>query len=74
MLIGDPRGIRTPVTGVRGQRPRPLDDGTTYKLCAVHYRTTWNLSMYYIWLIIIEIVQFTKQLIMDGVSQVSFKC
>ena len=27
-LIGDPSGIRTRVTGVRGRRPRPLDDGT----------------------------------------------
>ena len=25
---GDPTGIRTRVTGVRGQRPKPLDDGT----------------------------------------------
>jgi hypothetical protein len=24
-----PKGIRTPVTDVRGQCPRPLDDGTT---------------------------------------------
>ncbi len=27
-LIGDPTGNRTPVSGVRGRRPRPLDDGT----------------------------------------------
>jgi hypothetical protein len=26
---GAPMGIRTPVTGVKGQRPRPLDDGDT---------------------------------------------
>ena len=26
--LGGPKGIRTPVTDVRGQRPRPLDDGT----------------------------------------------
>ncbi len=25
---GGPKGIRTPVTDVRGQCPRPLDDGT----------------------------------------------
>ena len=24
---GVPKGSRTPVAGVRGQRPRPLDDG-----------------------------------------------
>ncbi len=28
---GGPKGIRTPVTDVRGQCPRPLDDGTTSK-------------------------------------------
>ena len=28
--IGDPNGSRTRVSGVRGQRPRPLDDGTLY--------------------------------------------
>jgi hypothetical protein len=27
-IIGDPNGNRTHVSGVRGQRPRPLDDGT----------------------------------------------
>lgn len=27
-LFGDPNGIRTRVTGVRGRRPEPLDDGT----------------------------------------------
>ena len=27
-LFGDPSGIRTRVTGVRGRRPKPLDDGT----------------------------------------------
>jgi hypothetical protein len=26
-LIGDPNGIRTRVAGVKGQCPRPLDDG-----------------------------------------------
>ena len=26
-LFGDPRGIRTPVTAVKGRCPRPLDDG-----------------------------------------------
>ncbi len=28
MLTGGPNGNRTRVSGVRGQRPRPLDDGT----------------------------------------------
>jgi hypothetical protein len=28
---GDPNGTRTHVSGVRGQRPRPLDDGATEK-------------------------------------------
>ncbi len=32
-LIGSAKGIRTPVSGVRGQRPRPLDDGATFSLC-----------------------------------------
>ena len=27
--IGSPNGVRTRVSGVRGQYPRPLDDGTT---------------------------------------------
>jgi hypothetical protein len=27
-LFGSPNGTRTRVTGVRGRRPRPLDDGT----------------------------------------------
>ena len=26
-LLGDPKGTRTPVPGVRGRCPRPLDDG-----------------------------------------------
>ena len=29
-LFGGPNGIRTRVTDVRGQCPRPLDDGTTF--------------------------------------------
>ena len=28
-INGSPKGIRTPVTGLRTRRPRPLDDGTT---------------------------------------------
>ena len=30
-LSGGPNGIRTRVTDVRGQCPRPLDDGTFFK-------------------------------------------
>ena len=29
---GDPNESRTRVSGVRGQRPRPLDDGATYPI------------------------------------------
>ena len=29
-LIGVPKGIRTPVTAVKGRCPRPLDDGDVY--------------------------------------------
>ena len=29
-IIGSPSGVRTRVTGVRGRRPKPLDDGTIY--------------------------------------------
>ncbi len=32
ILLGVPTGIRTPVTGVKGRCPRPLDDGDIY-LC-----------------------------------------
>ena len=28
ILLNSPNGTRTRVTGVRGRRPRPLDDGT----------------------------------------------
>jgi hypothetical protein len=28
-IPGGPKGTRTPVFGVRGRRPRPLDDGTS---------------------------------------------
>ncbi len=30
ILLGDPKGTRTPVAGVRGQCPRPLDDGAKW--------------------------------------------
>lgn len=41
--IGVPKGIRTPVTAVKGQCPRPLDDGDTKN----PYQTTymvWHFS------------------------------
>lgn len=28
--LGSPKGSRTPVFGVRGRCPKPLDDGTTF--------------------------------------------
>ena len=31
-LNGVPKGIRTPVTAVKGRCPRPLDDGDVYDL------------------------------------------
>ncbi len=31
-MSGIPKGIRTPVTAVKGRCPRPLDDRDTYKL------------------------------------------
>ena len=33
--VGDPTGIRTPVTAVKGRCPRPLDDGVFYKMVLV---------------------------------------
>ena len=32
--IGVPNGVRTRVSGVKGQRPSPLDDGDTIKSVA----------------------------------------
>jgi hypothetical protein len=43
-ICGDPSGTRTRVTGVRGRRPRPLDDGAT-NIKALIYRFDINLSM-----------------------------
>ncbi len=39
LSIGVPKGIRTPVTAVKGQCPRPLDDGDTYFLS--YLKATW---------------------------------
>jgi hypothetical protein len=40
--IGDPNGTRTRVSGVRGRRPGPLDDGTnkaiSYERSAFSYK------------------------------------
>ena len=35
--IGVPKGIRTPVAAVKGQCPRPLDDGDLSHFSAWHY-------------------------------------
>ena len=32
IIFGSPSGVRTRVTGVRGRRPRPLDDGTNCQI------------------------------------------
>ncbi len=42
--IGVPAGIRTPVTGVKGRCPRPLDDGDGNIHADIHVRkaTAWN--------------------------------
>ena len=34
LRAGSPERIRTAVTGLRGRRPRPLDDGASYRLTA----------------------------------------
>ncbi len=33
-MLGVPKGIRTPVTAVKGRCPRPLDDGDTKTVSA----------------------------------------
>ena len=35
LVNGGPNGNRTRVSGVRGQRPRPLDDGTCLVRCQI---------------------------------------
>jgi hypothetical protein len=42
--LSDPNGIRTRVTGVRGRRPEPLDDGTIGKKQRLQYRKVVYLS------------------------------
>ncbi len=37
MKIGVPKGIRAPVAAVKGQCPRPLDDGDVYNLRLLHH-------------------------------------
>lgn len=41
---GDPRGIRTPVTAVKGRCPRPLDDGVIISVRAYVYRVSAGQS------------------------------
>ena len=35
---GGPNGDRTRVSGVRGQRPRPLDDGTEFRKLLLYFQ------------------------------------
>jgi hypothetical protein len=37
--IGVPKGIRTPVAAVKGQCPRPLDDGDLVILFIIRYQS-----------------------------------
>ena len=37
-LIGVPKGIRTPVAAVKGQCPRPLDDGDIVQKSVFYYK------------------------------------
>ena len=43
-LFGGPNGSRTRVTDVRGQCPRPLDDGTIKKSEGIRSKTVLNLQ------------------------------
>jgi hypothetical protein len=38
---GIPKGIRTPVTAVKGRCPRPLDDGDTK---TIRFEIWWSLT------------------------------
>lgn len=42
LSIGVPKGIRTPVTAVKGQCPRPLDDGDTKMQYRIHRPGTFS--------------------------------
>ena len=48
---GVPKGIRTPVTAVKGQCPRPLDDGDTNnpdnRISLAHLLLSDNLCEHY---------------------------
>ena len=43
-MLGVPTGIRTPVAGVKGQCPRPLDDGDTDLRIAIHILLLMKMS------------------------------
>ncbi|MEN9658629.1 MAG: hypothetical protein RL571_2094 [Pseudomonadota bacterium] len=45
-LDGDPTGIRTPVAAVKGQCPRPLDDGINLKLYLISYSLDNNYDSF----------------------------
>ncbi len=42
---GGPNGFRTRVSGVRGQRPGPLDDGTIQMAKSKSQKLYWKRSM-----------------------------
>ena len=41
-ISGSPSGVRTRVTGVRGRRPRPLDDGTVENFLRLNIKIIRN--------------------------------
>src|SRR5215217_5281539 len=45
LFVGDPSGIRTRVTAVRGRRTRPLYDGAVYFFCTSYQRFRWSSSV-----------------------------
>ena len=49
ILDGVPKGIRTPVTAVKGRCPRPLDDGDAVKASA-DWPTSGKLCLKIDWL------------------------
>ena len=39
---GVPKGVRTPVTAVKGQCPRPLDDGDSKSSLKIREHSWWS--------------------------------
>ena len=56
-LSGVPKGIRTPVAAVKGQCPRPLDDGD---MLDERYSTIKNCYLYKICLFVLEFFVCTR--------------